>query len=101
MSAKVRILDTGTCTMLELDGKTMGEGIDRITYEKEAGKSAVLTIRINSVDSFEFLPDGEFDRAVERVGQITPPETALPTAGDSRIRLAGSDTPGPVVTAEC
>ena len=38
MTPKVRILDFGPGTWLELDGKTMGKAIDRITYEKVAGE---------------------------------------------------------------
>lgn len=74
MNPKARILDAGKATYIELDGKTMGVGIDFVEYKKEADNPAELTIHIADVESFSFLPDGEFDRVEKMVKDFEPPD---------------------------
>lgn len=57
VKSKVNIIDSGKCAYLELCGKIMGPGIDFIQYKKKGGESAKLTIHIDDLDGFEFLPD--------------------------------------------
>lgn len=63
MNAKVRILDDGRGAYVELDGKTMGEGVDLVEYKKKGSDPAELTIHIYNTDDFQFHPDGTFDKA--------------------------------------
>lgn len=63
MNAKVRILDDGRGAWLELDGKTMGAGVDLIEYKKKGSDPAELTVHIQNTDDFQFHPDGTFDKA--------------------------------------
>ena len=72
MNAKLRLLDTGTGTYLELDGKTLGEGITFVSYNKVGREPATLNIGIDLKD-FKFMPDGKFDEAEKKLKEIEPP----------------------------
>lgn len=83
---KFRLMSMGNVTYMELDGKTIGEGVVSVSYEHNAtqerdtitGKlkqkvSPTVKLEIN-VDQFQFMPDGHFDE-VERkfFGKEEPP----------------------------
>lgn len=72
MKAKFRLLDTGKGTYIELDGKTMGRGIDEVAYRKVAGEPAEVTIHIDDMDVFRFEPDGKFDEVERKVNEYEP-----------------------------
>lgn len=70
--AKFRFTTDGFKTIVELDGKTMGPGVQRIDFLHEGGEKAKLLLNIDLHD-FSFLPDGEFDKReaalMEGIGQ--------------------------------
>lgn len=72
MNAKMRLIDIGQGTYLELDGKTMGRGIECIEYKKEAGKPGELSIRISNLKDFKFERDGYFDEVEKKLLQCEP-----------------------------
>lgn len=67
---KLKLLDNGYGTYIELDGKTMGKGINHIKYEKEARKPATLDIHISNLREFEFGEDGSFDEKLNRLQEM-------------------------------
>lgn len=71
-NAKFKLLDDGRGAFLELDGKSMGEGVTSISYTKAGRESATLHLEID-VEKFKFLPDGYFDKAEKTLAEIEPP----------------------------
>lgn len=67
---KLRLFDNGYGTYIELDGKTMGKGINHIKYEKEGRKPATLDIHIGNLREFEFGEDGSFDEKLNRLQEM-------------------------------
>lgn len=63
--AKFRFATDGFRTIVELDGKTIGAGVQCVEFQHESGKGASMKLDID-VNDFRFLPDGEFDK-IERV----------------------------------
>lgn len=59
--AKFRFATDGFTTVVELDGKTIGTGIQNLEYHHEGGEHARLKMELDLHD-FRFLPDGEFDK---------------------------------------
>lgn len=57
--ARFRFATDGFRTVLELDGKTIGSGVQKVDYFHEAGENPKLKLDID-VNSFSFLPDGTF-----------------------------------------
>lgn len=80
MNAKVRILDDGRGVYLELDGKTIGEGVDLIEYKKKGSDPAELTIHIYNTCDFQFHPDGTFDKAEKWLNEHEGYRKPLPLA---------------------
>lgn len=58
--AQFRFATDGFRTVLELDGKTIGTGVEKVEFLHEVGKDLKLKLDID-VDRFSFLPDGAFD----------------------------------------
>lgn len=73
MNAKFRLLDDGRGTYLELDGKSMGEGVKSVSYTKVGRESAVLNLEIDLGD-FRFMPDGYFDEKEKQLAEMEPPK---------------------------
>lgn len=73
MNAKFKLLDDGTGTYMELDGKSMGEGVKSVSYTKVGREAAVLNLEINLAD-FHFMPDGYFDEKEKQLAEIEPPK---------------------------
>ena len=59
--AKFRFATDGFRSVVELDGKTIGEGITKVEFLHEAGEHAKMKLDID-VHNFRFLPDGEFHK---------------------------------------
>ncbi|MBE6943837.1 MAG: hypothetical protein E7453_06205 [Ruminococcaceae bacterium] len=76
MNAKLKILYTGRGTIVELDGKTIGTGVEAIEFRHETNKPAKANLSIN-LSEFSFMPDGHFDEACQRVKEANPPEDHL------------------------
>lgn len=62
MKPKLRILNTGESTIIELDGKVIGKGVKKVAFSHDNGKS-ILSLDID-LSVFEFM-DMDFDE-VER-----------------------------------
>lgn len=58
---RFRFATDGFQTVLELDGKTIGAGVNEVEFLHESGNHAKLKLDID-LDAFCFLPDGEFDK---------------------------------------
>lgn len=78
MEPKLRVLCTGSKTLVELNGKTICQGIEKIVFSHDAEDQDYpkIDLRID-LDAFEFMPDGYFDLAAERLAKETPPEDTL------------------------
>lgn len=78
MNPKLRILCTGTKTLVELDGKTICRGVDAVAFYHDTDNQggAKVSLRVD-LDAFEFMPDGYFDLAAERLAKENPPEDVL------------------------
>lgn len=73
--AKFRLASDGNATFIELDGKSMGEGVQSVYFEKEGNsKFAKLELKIN-LNEFRFAPDGWFD---EKEAQLTQEREKIP-----------------------
>lgn len=59
--AKFRFASDGFYAVVELDGKTIGTGIQSLEYQHEGGEHARLKLELDLHD-FKFLSDGEFDK---------------------------------------
>lgn len=70
---KLKILSTGAITYLELCGKSMGTGVENVSFEHIAGDDVILNLKLRLKD-FEFLPDGYFDEVLRKLGG-EPPES--------------------------
>ncbi len=70
--AILRILDTGGSSIVELDGKTIGTGVQEIHYHRNSPMSATLKLTLD-VAMFGFMPDGYFDDYAKRAGVQTEP----------------------------
>ena len=78
MNSKLRILCTGENTLVELNGKTIGRGIKEITFSHDTDNQDGPKIGLKiDLDVFEFMPDGYFDLAAERLAKENPPEDTL------------------------
>lgn len=78
MNAKLKIICTGEATFVELDGKTIGSGIESVhlTHDAAGGDDPKLDIRIN-LDDFHFMPDGYINEVEERLTKENPPDDPL------------------------
>lgn len=59
--ARFRFATDGFQTVLELDGKTIGAGVNKVEFTHESGEHAKMRLDID-VDAFSFLTDGEFSK---------------------------------------
>lgn len=59
--AKFRFATNGFSTVMELDGKTIGNGVEKVEFCHVAGESAKLKVDID-VRDFKFLKDGEYEK---------------------------------------
>lgn len=77
MAAKLKILCTGAATYVELDGKTIGRGIEFIKFKHNAtdGERPKCEIGIDLHD-FKFMPDGRFEEVLERLEEAKLSENA-------------------------
>lgn len=73
MSTKLKLVCDGEHTVLELDGKVMGKGINAVRFSHEGGKAATCNIDID-LGSFSFLPDGTLEEACLKFAKDRPPE---------------------------
>lgn len=76
MNAKLKILCTGKATIVELDGKTIGQGIEAINLHHNGAGEAIVTLSIN-VEDFSFMPDGYFSEVEEKIAKAEPPEEQI------------------------
>ena len=65
MKPKLRLISNGDYTFIELDGNTLGRGVDHVEVTHDGGGNAKLHLTI-SVDEFSFMPDGYLDQAAEK-----------------------------------
>lgn len=76
MNAKLKILCTGDKTIVELDGKTIGKGVNAIDFRHDGGENAEVKISID-LGKFSFMPDGQFDEFEKAIAKESPPEDQL------------------------
>lgn len=57
---KIRFATDGFRTALELGGKTIGGGVQKLDFHHSGGEPATLCLEID-LDRFHFLPDGAYD----------------------------------------
>lgn len=76
MNAKLKLLCTGDKTIVELDGKTMGKGVEAIEFQHNSNGDVKAKISID-LDSFSFMPDGYFEQAEKSIAEATPPEEGV------------------------
>lgn len=82
-----RVIDDGKNAVVEIDGKTIGCGVERIKYKRDGATGGNLQL-VLSLDHFEFLPDGYFDEVEARMRQEKKPhqktvEASTDGAGES------------------
>lgn len=82
--ALLRFASNGFSTTIELDGKGIGDGIEKMEFKHVGGEPARLNLEIN-LDRFRFLQAGDFDRAVKEM--------------EDMAKYTESELP-PVITAE-
>lgn len=73
MSAKISITSNGRVTCVELDGKTIGTGVEAVRFEHNSSGECKLDLSIN-LTNFSFKPDGYFDEFRRALGEEKPPE---------------------------
>lgn len=76
MNAKLKILCTGDHTIVELDGKTIGNGVNAIDFRHNGGENAEVKISID-LGRFSFMSDGYFEQAEKKVAETTPPDEGI------------------------
>lgn len=76
MKPKLRLFSTGTATYIELDGKALGPGVERVEITHNGAGEARLILSID-VANFSFMPDGFFDEAAKRLEEANPPNDGL------------------------
>lgn len=59
--AKFRFATDGSRTIVELDGKGFGLGVQSVTFQHTGGDYSRLGLEID-VNSFEFMQEGEYDQ---------------------------------------
>lgn len=59
--AKFRFATDGFLTVMELDGKTLGPGVEKVDFFHQAGENATLKLNIDLRD-FKYCADGEYDK---------------------------------------
>lgn len=71
--AKLRIVSSGNGTFVELDGKTMGRGVEYLKFEHDGQtRKPTLDLRLDLTD-FRFMPDGRLDEVEKRFQEAEPP----------------------------
>lgn len=73
MSVKFSITSNGRVTCVELDGKTIGTGVEAVKFEHDASGECKLELALDLTD-FSFMPDGYFDEFRRALGEEKPPE---------------------------
>lgn len=74
MSTTLKIVCNGRGTYLELDGKTLGDGVKSVKFEHDgATRKPTLDLQLDLAD-FRFMPDGKFKEVSERMDEEEPPE---------------------------
>lgn len=58
--AKFRLVCDGSHTYAELGGKSIGTGVEGVSFEHVSGKDISVNLKLN-MKEFEFMPDGYFD----------------------------------------
>lgn len=67
MKPKLRIVDFGKSTYVELDGKVFGTHTKSVKYEKYGQEPATLEIKVDDVGGFEWLRDSAIGDAIAGV----------------------------------
>lgn len=67
----------GSHTYAELDGKSIGTGVESVSFEHIAGEDASVNLKLN-MKEFEFMPDGYFDEVLKRLCEEPPENKRLP-----------------------
>lgn len=73
MKPTFRCMSHKGCTVAELGGKTIGEGITGIAFSHNPNGDVVLTLTIDLKD-FKFMEDGEFDEILKQVSGLPEKE---------------------------
>lgn len=73
MKPKIKILSTGTRTIVELDGKTIGRGIEAVSFSHDPKGEVKLELSID-LKNFSFMPDGRFDEFERELAKKGPTE---------------------------
>lgn len=76
MNAKFRMASNGTATCIELDGKTLGTGVESVRFYQNGHGEGKLDISID-LEEFSFMPDGYFDNFEQAIVKERPPEDLL------------------------
>lgn len=73
MNVKAKILCTGNKTFVELDGKTIGKGVESVEFRHKGGENATVKISLD-LNAFSFFPDGYLDEVCRKMDEAKPPE---------------------------
>lgn len=73
--AKFCLVCDGKHTYMKLGGKSIGKGIEAVSFDHVAGESARVNLKLN-MEEFDFMPGGYFDEASEKMRE-EPPEKRL------------------------
>lgn len=65
----IRIATNGHTSCIEIDGKTLGNGVEGFSFvHPDNGSCPEMELKLN-VRSFSFMPDGAFDEYEKRMMQ--------------------------------
>ena len=59
--AKFRFATDGYFTVMELDGKVIGTGVEKVDFHHETGETAKLSMEIDVCD-FQYYEDGSYEK---------------------------------------
>ena len=75
MNAKFRMASNGTVTCIELDGKTLGTGVESVRFYQNGHGEGKLDISID-LEEFSFMPDGYFDNFEQAIANERSPDAS-------------------------
>ena len=91
---RFRFATDGFQTVMELDGKTIGAGVNKVEFLHESGEHAEVKLDID-LDAFCFLPDGEFDKResvlMAVANQHIKEQELLDLLGEEKLRHIGEE----------
>ena len=75
---ELKILDTGKGAYVEVDGKTLGEGLNGVEYRSPGNKPGTLLLEFET-DKPAFMPEGYFDEVYQAFNRAEKKEVPAET----------------------